>query len=59
MALAAALFGTIAVAGAVSGFTGFVAHAGGPPVRVFPFGMKLDKTLYVATRSASSPRSTS
>jgi len=37
------------VAGALSGFTSFVAHAGGPPVQVFLLGMRLDKTLYVAT----------
>jgi uncharacterized protein len=36
-------------AGALSGFTSFVAHAGGPPVQVFVLGLKLDKTVYVAT----------
>lgn len=37
------------VAGAMSGFTSFVAHAGGPPVQVFLLGLKPDKTVYVAT----------
>ena len=36
-------------AGALSGFTSFVAHAGGPPVQVLLLGMRLDKTRYVAT----------
>jgi uncharacterized membrane protein YfcA len=36
-------------AGALSGFTSFVAHAGGPPVQVFLLGLRLDKTLYVGT----------
>ena len=36
-------------AGALSGFTSFVAHAGGPPVQVFLLGLRLDKTRYVAT----------
>tara|TARA_B100000676_G_scaffold287590_1_gene318294 strand:- start:6516 stop:6884 length:369 start_codon:yes stop_codon:yes gene_type:complete len=36
-------------AGALSGFTSFVAHAGGLPVQVFLLGIKLDKTVYIAT----------
>ena len=36
-------------AGTLSGFTSFVAHAGGPPVQVFLLGLRLDKTRYVAT----------
>jgi uncharacterized membrane protein YfcA len=37
------------IAGAVSGFTSFIAHAGGPPVQVFLLAQRLDKTLYVGT----------
>jgi hypothetical protein len=37
------------VAGALSGFTSFIAHAGGPPVQVFLLAQNLDKTLYVGT----------
>ena len=37
------------IAGALSGFTSFVAHAGGPPVQVFLLGLRLDKTTYVGT----------
>lgn len=36
-------------AGAISGFTSFIAHAGGPPVQVFLLAQNLDKTLYVGT----------
>ena len=34
---------------AVSGFTSFVAHAGGPPFSVYMLPQKLDKTVFVAT----------
>ena len=37
------------IAGALSGFTSFIAHAGGPPVQVFLLAQNLDKTLYVGT----------
>lgn len=37
------------VAGAASGFTSFVAHAGGPPAAIFLLGQGLDKTAYQAT----------
>lgn len=37
------------IAGGLSGFTSFVAHAGGPPVQVFLLGLRLDKTRYVGT----------
>ncbi len=33
----------------VSGFTSFVAHAGGPPLAVYLLPQRLDKTLYVGT----------
>jgi uncharacterized membrane protein YfcA len=36
-------------AGFLSGFTSFIAHAGGPPVQVFLLGLRPDKTVYVAT----------
>lgn len=35
--------------GAVSGFTSFVSHAGGPPVQVYLLPQQLDKTKLVAT----------
>jgi len=35
--------------GAISGFTSFIAHAGGPPVSQYLFPLKLDKTVMVAT----------
>lgn len=35
--------------GAVSGFTSFTAHAGGPPLQVYLFGLAQDKTTYQAT----------
>ena len=35
--------------GAVSGFTSFVAHAGGPPVLVYLLPQKLEKRLFVGT----------
>jgi uncharacterized membrane protein YfcA len=34
---------------AVSGYTSFVAHAGGPPLSVYLLPQKLDKTVFVAT----------
>ncbi|MCB1758327.1 MAG: sulfite exporter TauE/SafE family protein [Gammaproteobacteria bacterium] len=38
--------------GSVSGFTSFVAHAGGPPINVYLLPLKLDKTVYLATSVA-------
>jgi uncharacterized membrane protein YfcA len=35
--------------GAVSGFTSFLAHAGGPPLAVYLLPLKLDKTIFVGT----------
>lgn len=35
--------------GALSGFTSFVAHAGGPPVQVYLLPQRLDKTVFVGT----------
>jgi len=35
--------------GAISGFTSFVAHAGGPPVLVYLLPQKLEKRLFVGT----------
>ncbi|PCI34263.1 MAG: hypothetical protein COB54_00245 [Alphaproteobacteria bacterium] len=37
------------VLGALSGFTSFIAHAGGPPVSQYLFPLRLDKTVMVAT----------
>jgi len=37
------------VCGTISGFTSFVAHAGGAPVKVFLLPQRLDKTLFVGT----------
>jgi len=37
------------VCGTISGFTSFVAHAGGTPVKVFLLPQRLDKTLFVGT----------
>lgn len=34
---------------AVSGFTSFIAHAGGPPLSVYLLPLKLDKTVFVGT----------
>ncbi|WP_416896286.1 MAG: sulfite exporter TauE/SafE family protein [Minwuia sp.] len=34
---------------AVSGFTSFVGHAGGPPLQVYMLPLKLDKTVFVGT----------
>ncbi len=36
-------------AGAVSGFTSFIAHAGGPPVNMYMLRRPLDRTQFVAT----------
>ncbi len=33
----------------ISGFTSFVAHAGGPPVHVYLLPQRMDKTLYMGT----------
>jgi len=35
--------------GAISGFTSFVAHAGGPPLSVYLLPQRMDKTLFVGT----------
>jgi uncharacterized membrane protein YfcA len=35
--------------GALSGFTSFVAHAGGPPLSVYLLPQRMDKTLFVGT----------
>ena len=35
--------------GSISGFTSFVAHAGGPPLSVYLLVQRLDKTAFVAT----------
>ncbi len=35
--------------GGISGFTSFVAHAGGPPLSVYMLVQRLDKTAFVAT----------
>ena len=40
-------FGT--VCGAVSGFTSFIAHAGGPMIQVYMLPQRLDKSLFVGT----------
>ena len=37
------------LAGSASGFTSFVAHAGGPPLSVYLLGQRLDKTVFVGT----------
>ncbi|MEZ5758469.1 MAG: sulfite exporter TauE/SafE family protein [Emcibacteraceae bacterium] len=37
------------VLGALSGFTSFIAHAGGGPLSMYLFPLKLDKTILVAT----------
>jgi len=38
-----------AVCGTIAGFTSFVAHAGGTPVKVFLLPQRMDKTLFVGT----------
>ena len=38
-----------AIWGAMSGYTSFVAHAGGPPLSVYLLPQKLDKTAFVGT----------
>lgn len=40
------------VAGAASGFTTFIAHAGGPPVAMYLMRRNLGKTLFVGTTAA-------
>jgi uncharacterized membrane protein YfcA len=40
------------LAGAASGFTTFVAHAGGPPVAMYMIRRGLDKRLFVGTNTA-------
>ena len=35
--------------GSISGFTSFVAHAGGPPLQFYMLPQKIDKTLFVGT----------
>jgi hypothetical protein len=35
--------------GMVSGFTSFLAHAGGPPLAVYLLPLRLDKTIFVGT----------
>jgi uncharacterized protein len=40
------------VAGAISGFTTFIAHAGGPPIAMYLIRRQLDKTLFVGTNTA-------
>ncbi len=40
------------LAGAASGFTTFIAHAGGPPVTMYLVRRGLDKTLFVGTNTA-------
>lgn len=37
------------VSGAASGFTSFIAHAGGPPLHMYLLRRSLDKTTFVAT----------
>ncbi len=37
------------VAGAVAGFTSFIAHAGGPPLNMYLLRRGLDRTLFVGT----------
>lgn len=38
-----------ALAGGISGFTSFIAHAGGPPVKAYLLPQQMDKTLFVGT----------
>ncbi len=46
-----AKWGTVLVASAVSGFAGFVAHAGGPPIKGTLLKMGLDKSAFVGTNA--------
>ena len=48
---AEAKWGTVLIASAVSGFAGFVAHAGGPPIKGTLLSMNLDKTAFVGTNA--------
>lgn len=41
-----------AAAGAASGFTSFIAHAGGPPLNMYMLRRAMDKTRFVATAVA-------
>ncbi len=38
-----------ALVGTISGFTSMVAHAGGPPIKIYLLPQKMDKTLFVGT----------
>ncbi len=38
--------------GAVSGFTSFIAHAGGTPLNIYLLPQRLDRTAFVATKAA-------
>jgi hypothetical protein len=40
------------ILGSISGFAGFIAHAGGPPVKGYLIQQKPDKTEFVATNGA-------
>jgi uncharacterized membrane protein YfcA len=42
---------SIFIASALSGFAGFVAHAGGPPIKGTLLRMQLDKTAFVGTNA--------
>ena len=48
---AKASWSTVLAASAVSGFAGFVAHAGGPPIKGTLLSMNLDKTAFVGTNA--------
>ena len=48
---AKAKWSTVLIASAVSGFAGFVAHAGGPPIKGTLLSMNLDKTAFVGTNA--------
>ena len=41
--------GVGALAGAIAGFTSFIAHAGGPPLNMYLLRRGLDRTLFVGT----------
>ncbi|PJI92306.1 hypothetical protein BC777_1151 [Yoonia maricola] len=43
--------GGVLIASVLSGFAGFVAHAGGPPIKGTLLGMNLDKTAFVGTNA--------
>jgi len=44
-----ARFGAGTFWGAISGFTSFVSHAGGPPYQVFVLPLRLEKTVFAGT----------